>query len=377
MAYRYSIEVRHAGLGKYRVISGTDEYVVQAKARALRSEWDHQYAIKSEKQQKQSERESRRSEEAGKRQEATDRTAEAEQALDEVRGLLKATLSVNDAIDWERLKNNDPFPTKEPRPPIYKDFPPEPQPDAPQFQPVLSLLDKMVKSRTERKQQEAKALFAFAYTKWAENVEAIKAENDRRYNDNIAALGKWNEERVAYEAKRQIENDAVETRRTTYLTGEQEAISDYCELVLSNSPYPDSFPKDFQIEHNPETKILVVEYSLPAPEDLPRIKEVKYVKSKDDFTEVLLSEGEQNRIYDDVLYQICLRTIHELFEADVANFIAAVVFNGWVKSIDKATGKETNGCVISVQVKKEGFEQIDLANIDPKTCTEITQPLVS
>ena len=98
------------------------------------------------------------------------------------------------------------------------------------------------------------------------------------------------------------------------------------------------------------------------------MKEVKYVKSKDDFTEMFLSETEQNRLYDDVLYQICLRTVHELFEADVINALDAVVFNGWVKSIDKATGKEVNGCVVSVQVRKESFQELDLANIDAKAC---------
>ena len=368
MPYRYSIEVRHQGLGKYRVITGTDQWVVEAKARALRLDWDQQFQIRSEKERKLSERDARRSEEAEKKQEAADRTAEAEQAIDEVKGILKATLNVNDAIDWEKLKSREPFPVKEPKPPIYKDYPPEPLPDSPQFQPVLTLFDKMVKSRAEKKQAEARTLFEFTYAKWAKDVEAIKAENDHRYNQNVTALEKWNAERLAYEAKQQSENEAVEKRRAAYLAGEHEAVTDYCEVVLANSVYPDNFPKDFELEHNPETKILVVEYSLPAPEDMPRIKEVKYVKSKDGFTEVFLSESEQNKIYDDVLYQICLRTIHELFEADVINVVAAVVFNGWVKSIDKATGKEANGCLISIQVKKDELGKIDLANIDPKTC---------
>ena len=34
MAYRYTVEVSHKGLGKVRIISGTDRDLVQAKARA-------------------------------------------------------------------------------------------------------------------------------------------------------------------------------------------------------------------------------------------------------------------------------------------------------------------------------------------------------
>ena len=347
MTSRYSVEVRHSGLGKYRVISGTDAYIVNAKARAQQNEWDHQYAIKCDKERRQAERESRRSEEAEKKQEAADRTAEAEQALNEVKGILKATLNVNDAIDWEKLKNREPYSTKEPQQSIYKEFPAEPLPDSPQFQPTITLVDKMVKSRFEKKQAEAIALFEYTHMKWAQEVEAIKAENDRQYKEYVAKWEKWNEERLAFEAKRQSENEAVEKRKAAYLTGERDAIADYCELVLSNSSYPEEFPKDFDLDYNSETKILVVEYMLPAPENLPHIKEVKYVRSRDDFVEVSLSESEQNRIYDDVLYQVCLRTIHELFEADVIKAVEAVVFNGWVKSIDKATGNETNGCLIS------------------------------
>jgi restriction system protein len=42
--------------------------------------------------------------------------------------------------------------------------------------------------------------------------------------------------------------------------------------------------------------------------------------------------------------------------------------NGWVKSINKATGKMTNSCIVSIQVKKEEFIDIDLLNVDPKIC---------
>jgi len=67
---------------------------------------------------------------------------------------------------------------------------------------------------------------------------------------------------------------------------------------------------------------------------------VKYIKAKDEFHDVPLSESESNRIYDEILYQMCLRTLHELFEADVVGALSAIVFNGWVRSIDRATGKE-------------------------------------
>ena len=61
-------------------------------------------------------------------------------------------------------------------------------------------------------------------------------------------------------------------------------------------------------------------------------------------------------------------SVHELFEADKANALEAISFNGWVNAINKATGKTENNCILSIQTKKSEFLEIDLANVDPKTC---------
>jgi restriction system protein len=139
-------------------------------------------------------------------------------------------------------------------------------------------------------------------------------------------------------------------------------------MALSNSEYPDFFPQEYALDYNPETRVLVVDYSLPAPEAIPTLVEVKYIASRDEFTEKHMPESQRTKLYDDLLYQITLRTIHELFEADVINALATIVFNGYVCSIDKGTGQETNACVLSIQAKREEFMSINLANVDPKVC---------
>jgi restriction system protein len=153
-----------------------------------------------------------------------------------------------------------------------------------------------------------------------------------------------------------------------YLEGSAGVVIDYCDLVLTASDYPDYFPQDFELDYNPETKILMVDYSLPSPGNIPTVKEVRYVQNRDEFVEQHLSRSQQIKLYDDLLYQITLRTIHELFEADVIAAIAMIVFNGWVTSIDKGTGNEVTSCVLSVPAHREQFMAINLANIEPKAC---------
>jgi restriction system protein len=74
------------------------------------------------------------------------------------------------------------------------------------------------------------------------------------------------------------------------------------------------------------------------------------------------------KTYDEVLYQIALRTLHELYNTDETGVLKSVVFNGWVQSIDKATGIETHGCILSVQAEREEFLQINLSQVEPKAC---------
>ncbi|HSO85609.1 MAG TPA: restriction endonuclease, partial [Draconibacterium sp.] len=63
-----------------------------------------------------------------------------------------------------------------------------------------------------------------------------------------------------------------------------------------------------------------------------------------------------------------LRSIYEILITDTINSIDAINFNGWIKSINKATGKKENNCIVSIQVKHDDFMQIELQNVEPKSC---------
>ena len=307
MAYRYTLKVGHQGSGKYRIISGPDRTTAEAKAEARWQMWEHDYRKQQAKEQARvraaeakeqartraaSERRAAHEELEAKKQEAAERTSEAERAIAEVKNTLLSALEVKSAVDWEKLKANKPFPKPDPKPPVYLDYPPEPQPDQPQFQPAFTLLDTLIKSRMEQKAQAATSLYERNHASWTESVERIRVENERQYAQHVTEMQEFNHQQLAYEAEQAKENEALANRKAAYEALQPDAIIAYCELVLSHSEYPNSFPQDFELDYNADTKILIVEYSLPAPENLPRLKEVKFVKSKDDFSEVFLSDSE-------------------------------------------------------------------------------------
>ena len=122
------------------------------------------------------------------------------------------------------------------------------------------------------------------------------------------ALAKWEADRAAFDTEKSSHNQAVDDLKAAYQGGSPEAIEEYCDLALSNSVYPESFPSEFEMEYRAEGRILLVDYQLPGPDAIPRLRQVKYVQTRDEFSESLLSEAAFNKLYDGCLYQLALRT---------------------------------------------------------------------
>jgi restriction system protein len=237
------------------------------------------------------------------------------------------------------------------------------------------LLDRLIASRRQRKieeaekrREDAEERYKEARRHWAAQVDALKEEARRIARQCKSDVAAWEGRRNAWVGTQSEKNAAVDRRRDLYKKGDPDAVIDYCDMVLSASKYPDCFPRSWELDYVPDTKILLADYSLPDVEDLPKVLEVKYIQTRHALKEIHLSESEANKLYDDVLYQTALRTIHEILQADVMGAVQSVVFNGWVRSIDKRTGQEVNACIMSLQVGREEFTAINLAQVDPKAC---------
>ncbi|PVD52398.1 restriction endonuclease [Terrimonas sp.] len=388
---RYVAEIRHQGLGTYRILKDKDQWILDNKIEAQFKKWDEQWEKIVFKNKSQANKEANLNL-------AEERTLEAKEKLDEIENLLVHTLDMDDTIDWNSLKDTKKFKVPNPKNSIEKEFKQIPLPESPShkaiplqpnqmhFQPKLTFMDKLLKSKAQKKIDHSENSYKTAMTEWEELVKQTNSYNselDTKYNLLLQEVerqkeeirkkynvleSKWEEEKKEYLRVQEEHNQKIETLKELYFKGDANSIIEYCELVLNNSEYPDSFPKDFDLEYNPDNRLLIIEYVLPAPEDFPKLSEVKYIATKKELKEYFISDTQLSKMYDTSIYNICLRTLHEIFEADKANGIDIVVFNGWVETINKATGKKVNNCIVSVQARKDEFIQIELANVDPKAC---------
>lgn len=386
---KYIAEITHKGLNDFKILTSDDRGVLRNKVNA-------HTAKLVEKWEKIVTRENinRSKEEIQKESETL--TSEAINALKEIDNILKFTLEIDDTVNWEQLKDKTKFKIESPEKKlqsiissIEKPKKPNsilipPKPNSNDFQPKLSIIDKLFKNKKEAKNIKANLLFEQAIKEWEAKCIQVDEENHKlnekfkidtqNYENevlkakqrNTLDIKEWEKTKADFISNQNQTNGKVEIMKEMYMKLDQSSVIEYCDLVLNNSIYPESFPKSYEIDYNPESKILIVEYSLPSIEQLPTLNEVKVIKGE--LKEYHISDAQIVKMFDKTMYNITLRTIHELFEADVANAIDAVSFNGWVNTINKATGKRENNCILSIQAKKEEFLEIDLSNVDPKTC---------
>jgi restriction system protein len=363
---RYQIEVRHPDLGKLKMVSGYDPDTVKQQAQALADKWDAEAERKKEAERKRVERETRAQRIEENKQKATAQTEQAQAALEELDHLLDRAVNNRVSPDWESFKDRSKYRVERPSltsAPIP--VPPEPQQTDAKYQVRDSLLNWLSQKRREADQRLVEESFRKDHADWESQVEQ-RAAQLAQYQARVKA---WETDRDRFLSRQSHKNAAIDQLHTAYLEKhDPEAVAKYVDLVLSQSVYPSYFPRSFDVQYNQDNGMLVVDYELPARDALPTTREVRYIQSRDAFEEKTISRAELNRRYDDVLYQVALGTLHELFVTDETDALTAVVFNGYVETIDPATGRRIRPYVMSLQASKEHFQKIRLANVEPKAC---------
>lgn len=382
---KYIAEITHSGLNEYKLLTSDDPGILTNKVKShvtkLVEKWERLVLRKN----------------TTKSMENADlQTKEAVGALKQIDNILFHTLDIDDTVDWEQLKDVSIFQAPNPKNALNRllsqvKLPIEPtfltyqsEPDSTEYQPRFSFFDNLIKSKKEKKTKIAIAAFEKLFNEWEDSCRIIDRDNQHlkdklketlKYYDsqienikenNRKAIDIWENEKLAFTTNQEQCNLKINITKENYLKHDPGAILEYCDLVLNNSEYPETFPKSFELDYNPETKILIVEYSLPSIEQLPTLNEVKVIKGE--FKEYHISDTQITKIFDATMYNITLRTLHELFEADIAGAIEAISFNGWVNAINKGTGIRENNCILSIQAKKVEFLKIDLRHVDPKSC---------
>jgi restriction system protein len=225
-----------------------------------------------------------------------------------------------------------------------------------------NLLNKILSSKINEIAEQDKQL----EIQYQEKLKSYELRLNAKLESIDRQVKEWKKRKEEFYLSQESYKKQVDKIRLAYTQNDISIMPQYAQLVLKSSQYPDFINKNFDIDYNPETKILVVEYSLPSIEVLPTLKEVKWVGNEQ--REYHVSEKQLQIDFEKTMYNITLRTIYELFHTDAINAIDSICFNGWVSVLNRATGNRENHCILSLQVSKNIFNELDLRNVDPKMC---------
>lgn len=219
---------------------------------------------------------------------------------------------------------------------------------------LFEIFSKKKKDIRLEKEEEAKNLYNKRVNEYREKL----SKEEKKY--------KLDKQKFLEEQKNK--NNLVESNKDKFVNHNSEQIEKYFEYVLEKSSFPNGFVKDFELQYISETKNLIISYYLPNSEIVPRTIQHKYVSTRNEIDIITLTDKKFEKFYNDVVYMCCLKTIKEVFESDELNHIENIVYNGWIKYIDKSTGQDTESCIITVETSKEKFSNINLENVDYKEC---------
>lgn len=306
-----------------------------------------------------------------KQQHVDDQTAKATEEntllatrLEQLSHLLEATLSVDDQIAFDSLRLPTVCPAFTPPAELTRA---SVQPHEDDYVPDvtepkgLSRFIPGAQKRYEQAVQGAAERFESA-KKCFQTIESVRQAK-------LAQLrAEYDRSKTTTLEKARQRNQEVDELVTAYQHGDPTAIVTYNSMVLERSDYPDSFPQQYRLVYVPESKQLVIEYQLPGPSIVPSVQEYRYVKNRDVIEEKPRKVSEIKNQYQDVVATIALRTVHEVLEADQGQHVQVVAFNGFVVTIDPATGKDIKPCLISLRVTRERFMEVDISRIEKHVC---------
>ncbi|MGH3620992.1 MAG: hypothetical protein ACRDQ5_04275, partial [Sciscionella sp.] len=261
-------------------------------------------------------------------------------------------------------------------PPASIAAPPEPyfQPPA----PPTGISAVFAKKKHAAATAAAQAQFEQAHAAW----QAVVAEIPRRQlaaaEQHQAAEGerlrRLASDRRRYDTEceeRQRVADAENARLDDLINrlaiSDPAAVDEYVGIVFGNSIYPDVIAanSDIEFSYSSELRELSITLLFPSPEVIPTTKSFRYVRASDEIAETKLTQKDCATRYANLINNMTLRTVHEVWESDRTGKIDSISLVGGVNHVDPAVGHDVFVRLIALAVSREDFLQIDLSRITP------------
>ncbi len=146
---------------------------------------------------------------------------------------------------------------------------------------------------------------------------------------------------------------------------------------MATQRYPSDFPTGVKVAYLPAEQQVIADIDLPLLDAVPEQASCEYLPIKKTLKYKPLGVTARNTLYQLIIAQMALRTLRSIFAADRSGLARIVACNGYVDTINTATGQPAHWCLVSLQVPREDFDQLDLARVKPLDCLAYLHAKVS
>jgi restriction system protein len=297
---------------------------------------------------------------AARQEECDDLNDEIADRIVDLGKVLSHTLTIDDTIQFNSLQKKAQYKPFIVPQQLRQGVAPKQQNIAP-----LGFWQKLIPGANARHAAKVELLRA----KWQKQLDAFELAEKSKSEEVSALRRQYDTNRAQYEAQIDDHNAAVAQLEQEYFAKLPGAVVTYCEMVLERSEYPtEGFPQHFRIAYDADSGAMIVEYELPHISVIPTESEYRYLKTKDLIDSKPRKTAEIKQIYRQLIAEIALRTIHEIFEADQAEAVSVLTFNGVIDTHDPASGHAVRVPVISVRTTKAAFTEIRLDRVEALAC---------
>lgn len=351
----YQKKVEKRGSLQYRIVTDGSKEELNKKVNVLRKQWDEEY----------NRRESyhKTNYPVKYAQELTTQAEKMQNDIDEI--LIKSINPIG--LNFNELKNFSTFSLPSPKYPTLEEVKEEPQSTDERYNSKPFFLTRLSKKKMIMFVDENIKKYKHDHEVWEQEKERIEVNNKvkmQRYND---AYRNWENKRIKFEKEKEKYNQKIDLFHEQYKDGKIDAVERYFKLVLEKIEDPFVYYRKVDVEYIQDGKTILVDLNMPSIDDIPKLKSVKYVMSREEYKESYYTEAYLKKKYERIIYQIVLRTLNYVFTLGAKYLtIDNVIVNGKVWTLDKTTGNDIEPYILSVSVARKEFEEINLATIDPK-----------
>lgn len=372
-SYMWHQTIAHTGLNKSRTIKADSRGELNYKCELQYAQWNEQWQRKLEIENRRKIVEQKRQEKAkiARNNEiaieyAKNQTIEAEENQRDIENILIDSIEVK-IIDFEDLKDKSKFNVKAPQKPNYINSTREPERTDLKYNPKPGILLKLFKKKREQFNIDNNNRFVMDHDEWEKSEKqriVNNSELDKKYNE---CFDRWKVEEAEFYKKQAEKNQGIDEFKKSVGNCNASSVVELFGMISNNIKLPIDFEFDYDAEYIEENKNFILDVIFPCIDDIPNLKSVSYVKSKQEFKESFFTEKQMQKKYDDFCYKLVLIILNYVFCINnYGNIIEAVTLNGIINTIDRTTGNNMSVCIISVRSNFYDFSKLNLELIDPK-----------